>query len=146
MICNTIKNRKNPKSDYFRAPVVCVLGHVDTGKTKTLDNLRRTNVQDNEAGGITQQIGATNVPLDCIEQRTNFVKRVAFGKEHIIDIPGLLIIDTPGHESFANLRSRGSSLCDVAILGKKALDLTLRLAQWVDMEKLENGRIFLMFF
>ena len=75
-------------------------------------------LKDNEAGGITQQIGATNVPLDCIEQRTSFVKRVAFGKEHTIDIPGLLIIDTPGHESFANLRSRGSSLCDVAILGK----------------------------
>ena len=75
-------------------------------------------IQDNEAGGITQQIGATNVPLDCIVERTSFVKRVAFGKEHRIDIPGLLIIDTPGHESFANLRSRGSSLCDVAILGE----------------------------
>jgi translation initiation factor 5B len=102
-------------SDVLRAPVICVLGHVDTGKTKILDNLRRTHVQDGEAGGITQQIGATNVPLETIRERTKMCRKLITREGDFI-VPGLLIIDTPGHESFKNLRSRGSSLCDLAIL------------------------------
>ncbi|XP_074114704.1 eukaryotic translation initiation factor 5B [Cotesia typhae] len=108
-----IEAEKKKTIDNLRAAVVCVLGHVDTGKTKILDKLRRTNVQDGEAGGITQQIGATNVPIDAIIDSTKHVKGIADKK---FKLPGLLIIDTPGHESFSNLRNRGSSLCDIAIL------------------------------
>lgn len=98
---------------HIRQPVVAVLGHVDSGKTSLLDKIRGTAVQAREVGGITQHIGASFFPIDTIKQICGalFAK---LGTE--VKIPGLLVIDTPGHEVFANLRMRGGSAADIAIL------------------------------
>lgn len=91
----------------LRTPIVCVLGHVDHGKTTLLDRIRGSAVVEREAGLITQHIGATEVPLSTIERMC--------GKKGLI-LPGLLFIDTPGHRAFTTLRSRGSALADIAVL------------------------------
>ena len=95
----------------IRQPVVSVLGHVDHGKTKLLDRIRGTAVGDREAGAITQHIGATEVPIDRIYEMCGPI----IGKKRF-SVPGLLFIDTPGHQAFTSLRARGGSLADLAVL------------------------------
>ena len=97
----------------IRQPIVCVLGHVDTGKTLLLDKIRKTSVQAREVGGITQHIGASFFPVDTLKQLVGPLLSMVKGE---VEIPGLLIIDTPGHEAFTNLRKRGGSVADIAIL------------------------------
>jgi translation initiation factor 5B len=95
----------------IRQPIVSVLGHVDHGKTTVLDRIRGTAVASREAGGITQHIGATEVPLPAIlEACKDLVKGKSF------KVPGLLFIDTPGHVAFSTLRARGGALADLAVL------------------------------
>lgn len=100
-----------------RQPIVAVLGHVDHGKTSLLDYIRslgiekQSSIMAREAGGITQHIGATEVPAEILNQ---LCSPLMGGKN--FDSPGLLFIDTPGHHSFSTLRTRGGSLADIAIL------------------------------
>ncbi len=91
-----------------------VLGHVDSGKTSILDKIRGTGVQEREAGGITQHIGASFLPTETLKNICGPLYKKLEESEH--QIPGILVIDTPGHEVFTNLRARGGSAADIAIL------------------------------
>jgi len=97
----------NPK---IRTPIVCVMGHVDHGKTSLLDRIRGSSVVSSEVGAITQHIGATIVPIEAIRAMSGSIDKLS------INIPGLLFIDTPGHHAFTTLRARGGALADMAIL------------------------------
>ncbi len=115
-----------------REPIISVLGHVDHGKTTLLDWIRGSVVASREAGGITQHIGATDVPFYVIRKIcgnllepesttksliSSIEPKGSAGKLKLkIQIRGLLFIDTPGHEAFTNLRRRGGSVADIAIL------------------------------
>ena len=97
----------------LRQPIVSVLGHIDAGKTKLLDKIRKSSVQDREVGGITQHIGASYFPVETLAKLCGPLFQ---GLKKDVELPGLLVIDTPGHEAFVNLRKRGGAVADIAIL------------------------------
>ncbi|WP_067048540.1 translation initiation factor IF-2 [Methanofollis ethanolicus] len=104
------KQSQETEGSGIRTPIVCVLGHVDHGKTSLLDYIRGSSVTAGEAGAITQHIGATLVPFDAIAKTGGAFQKLQ------VNIPGLLFIDTPGHQAFTTLRARGGALADMAIL------------------------------
>jgi len=89
------KEKNNKENMVLRPPIVVVLGHVDSGKTSILDFIKNTHIADKESGGITQHVGAYEVEVQ--------EKKITF-------------IDTPGHEAFSAMRSRGAKVADIAIL------------------------------
>ncbi|MEM4838963.1 MAG: translation initiation factor IF-2 [Pyrobaculum sp.] len=121
----------------IRSPFVVVMGHVDVGKTLLLDKIRGTSVAYREPGMITQHIGMSFVPWQAVEKFAGpLVDRLKLRGR--IWIPGFLFIDTPGHAAFSNLRKRGGSVADLAIL---VVDITSGLEdQGVESLKLIQSR------
>ncbi len=96
----------------IRQPIIAVVGHVDHGKTSILDSLRGSSIQEREVGGITQKISFTSYHIEHLKKTFPIIEKSGIS----LKIPGFLFIDTPGHASFTNLRKRGGSLADLAIL------------------------------
>jgi translation initiation factor 5B len=96
----------------IRQPIVTVAGHVDHGKTSILDCFRDSKIQESEAGGITQRISFTKFPMSHIKTSCPLIDKQGIK----VSMPGFLFIDTPGHAAFTNLRKRGGSLADLAIV------------------------------
>jgi len=97
----------------IRSPIICVLGHVDHGKTAILDSIRGSTVLEGEPGKITQHVGASFIPTETIKEQS---KEIIDKYGYDLEIPGLLFIDTPGHQAFTSLRKRGGKTADLAVL------------------------------
>ena len=96
-----------------RKPIITLLGHVDHGKSSILDKIRGGSIVSREAGGITQAIGCSAIPMKTIEK---ICGPLLDAMKSTLTVPGLLFIDSPGHAAFTSLRKRGGSLADIAIL------------------------------
>ncbi|MGV9173331.1 MAG: translation initiation factor IF-2 [Promethearchaeia archaeon] len=126
----------------IRAPIACILGHIDHGKTSLLDYIRGTVVQQREAAGITQHIGASYFPMEDIKR---FLEKSnpKFAQKKF-KLPGILIVDTPGHAAFMNLRKRGGAVADIAILVIDVMDGTMPIT-WESVRILrERGTPFII--
>ncbi len=123
---------------WIRQPIVVVLGHVDHGKTTLLDKIRGTAVTKKEPGEITQHVGASIVPASVLMKVAEPLRKY-FPKLRI-EIPGLLFIDTPGHELFSNLRRRGGSVADIAILVVDVME-GFQPQTWESIEILKERRV-----
>lgn len=128
---NMRKIEKEVITMFTRSPILVLLAHVDHGKTSIIDSIRGSNVAKKEAGAITQMIGASYVTKNTLDALS---KNLAEKMRVQLKIPGLLFIDTPGHEAFTNLRDRGGSIADMAIL---VVDVT----QGFQPQTLESIRI-----
>lgn len=92
-----------PRAEKPRPPIVVVMGHIDHGKSKLLDYIRKSSIVEGEAGGITQHIGAYEAEVKCSLDHKHGVRKITF-------------LDTPGHEAFSQMRQRGARIADIAIL------------------------------
>ncbi|MBT5391120.1 MAG: GTP-binding protein [Euryarchaeota archaeon] len=115
---NEVIDEAEAVEETLRQPIVAVTGHVDHGKTSLLDLLRsiggnKTNVMNREAGGITQELGVTNVPSELLVKA---IQTMPFKEKPKFESPGIIFLDTPGHESFGSIRNRSGSVADIAIL------------------------------
>jgi len=119
----------------LRAPIGCIMGHVDAGKTLILDNIRKSKVAEGESGGITQQIGATFLPRTRLQEHLEKCRKTF--KDLQFHLPGILMIDTPGHAAFHNMRTRGSNLCDIAIVAVDIFDADRSKLQPTTIEALK---------
>lgn len=112
IIYNMIIKQKTQPNIIERPPIVVIMGHIDHGKTKILDYIRKTKVAEKEAGGITQSIGA----YEIIYAQTNADETQTNADNPRESAKKITFIDTPGHEAFSKMRSRGAKVADIAVL------------------------------